>query len=95
MTRGIACVFVLIVATSPAAVEAAPANSSVVLKAQPALETIQKLDLQFEGLVGHRLKVNMENWDSAPLTRTPRWLKCSTTATASRIATCFPGRGNS
>lgn len=63
MIRGIACAFALMVATSIAAVDAAPGNSSVVFKAQPALETIQKLDLQFEGLVGRRLKANMENWE--------------------------------
>jgi hypothetical protein len=62
MIRGIACVFALMVAISTATVAAAPGNYSVVLKAQPALETIQKLDLQFEGLVGQRLKANMENW---------------------------------
>lgn len=38
-------------------------TSPVTLKVQPALESIQKVNFQFHGFVGDRLRANLENWE--------------------------------
>ncbi len=43
--------------------EAAPQDSRVPLKIQPTLETADRLEFEFQGFIGQRLKANLENWE--------------------------------
>jgi len=63
MTRGIIFLLSMAVTGIAAAREPAAKGASVPDKVQPALESIQKAEYRFGGLIGQRLKANLENWE--------------------------------
>lgn len=53
----------MILLAIPARSKTPPGTNGAVLDVKPLLECPRKLDLHFEGFLGHRMKANLENWE--------------------------------